>query len=902
MLTLGEENMEKRRKTLILIDGSGFVFRAYYALPRLTTRKGLPTHAVYGFIQMIRKLLDEFDYDYIAVAFDAKGPTYRHKIFEDYKISRPPKPPELDMQWPWIQKVCEALGIPIIEIQGFEADDIIASLARKASKENINVIIVTSDKDMFQLLDGHIKIFRPMKEKLYDRKTFENEYGFQPDLMKDYLALVGDKIDDIPGVKGIGDKTARNLIQKYGNLQSIYKHLDELKPAIRKKLEAHRKEADLSLQLVELSNIPELDIPLENLKRKNPNISELRSLFQELEFYSLLKEYTVDITEVESDYRTVTSLDELSLIDKQLGLKTQFAFALLYEGSTPLRGELIGLALSYEQQKGWYIPLTQGNHLLKAGFSLDAVRPFLQKWFESERFTRIGFNIKSDIHVLRRYGLHIQEPFHDVQLMAYALDPGRPLESIERLAQEILLYRMIALKDLPGKGKSWEDIPLEVQQDFACERADIILQLYECTSAELKKQELSPLWKIYNTIDLPLIPILVHMEAWGIKIDRQGLKKLARDISTRIHRIQNEIFEKVGFVFNLNSSKQLAKVLFETLGLQPIGKTRKTRQYSTRMEVLEELSQHHEVPRLIITYRNLAKSKSTYIDPLLEHADPKTDRVHTTFHIAATATGRLSSSDPNLQNIPIRDEPGDEIRKCFIAEKGWVLISADYSQIELRILAHFSEDERLIRAFQHGEDIHTLTASEVLGIPKENVTANHRRMAKAVNYGIAYGLSAYGLSQQTGMDVHSAQEFIDRYFARYTGVREWIQKLLEKARKTGYVETLFGRRRYIPDLTSPDTQIRQAGERQAINMPIQGTSADLMKKAMMSVFTYLKENGLKTRLLLQIHDELLLESPEHEVYKVVPDIRRIMEDVIELKVPLVVDIHTGSSWYETKHN
>ena len=889
---------ESSRRRLVVIDGSGFVYRAYHALPRLTTRSGFPTGAVFGFLNMLNKVLKDFEFDAVTVAFDTAAPTFRHDIYAEYKQSRPPMPPELARQWPYIKKICEALGVPSLELEGFEADDVIAGLAEAAVQQGYDVLVVTSDKDLFQLASDHIRVYHPLRDRTYDPETFRREYGFPPGRIRDFLALVGDKIDDIPGVRGIGEKTARELVSKYGSLEEIYNHLEEIPTRFRKKLEQGREQAWLSRRLVRLEPPSDLAVDLKDLQRRPPRLGDLVNILKELEFYRNLEQYLADIHEIGPRYERMADDSAWSAFMDRARRTGRVAVACVFEGDHPVRADLVGVALAVEKGHAWVLPAASAPASEPAAGLLDRWRDLRNQ----DRLTFLFYDAKTVLEVLRWDPLLPPDRFEDILLMAYVLDPGRSSLELERLAAEHLLYRMINPADALGKARSWRAVAPPVLVDFLGERADLTLQLAERFMTETDLSRDTPIRRLYDTLEKPLVPVLVRMERAGIQVDVRKLKNLAGRISRDVQTVRQAIFDRVGFEFNLNSSQQLAKVLFEHLQLQPTKKTKKTRRYSTRQEVLEELARVHDVPRLILEYRARAKIKSTFVDALLHFADPRTHRVHTRFNQAVTATGRLSSSDPNLQNIPIRDELGDALRDSFVAPPGRRLVSADYSQIEMRILAHLSEDPGLLEAFRAGWDIHTKTAAEVLGKTPDDVTPRDRRLAKAVNYGIAYGLSAYGLSQQTGMDVHEAQAFIDRYFEKYPRVRAWLEATLRRARETGFVESMFGRRRYIPEINSAEYPVRQAAERQAVNMPVQATAADIMKKAMIDIDRWLREEGLRARIVLQVHDELVLETPEDELAAVMEGVRVRMEQAGDLHVPLEVDIHAGPTWLQAKQD
>ncbi len=850
---------------VFIVDGSSVLYRSFYALPRLTNSAGLPTNAVYGFHNVLRKLVREEKPDYLVVAFDVKGKTVRHELFEQYKAQRKPMPDELQVQVPYVKRLLEALNIPYIEEPRYEADDLMASLAKKLKEQGYEVIIVSSDKDLLQVLDDGIKIYHPGKEKYIDKDSCEEHFGVKPHQVADVLALMGDPVDNIPGVKGIGEKTAKALIRKFGSLEELLQNLDKVPPRQRKAILSHMQDLKLSYQLVKIDKDLPVEVNLEEFRLREPNLEKLLPLLRELEFNSLLKEYIKEGEEA-GEFITLKEQQEIKKALKEI--KGRISLSMDGSDPRPMWAQLLGISFSTVPGKGYYIPLKDNE---------EGVLELLSPIIADEKLPKYGHNLKYNMVVLYKRGLELKNPYMDSMLLSYLLWPEKRSHSLESVALEVL-------------GVQWGRVAR------GGESAEVALKLCDALYPKLKEEGLE---EVYQEIELPLVEVLAHMEFNGVKLDLGKLQALSRELEQELSALEEEIYRKAGVRFNINSPKQLGEVLFEKLRLPLIKKTKKTKGYSTDMEVLRELSSMHEVPGLVLKYRQLAKIKSTYIEPLAGYIHPETGRIHTTYHQTGTATGRLSSSDPNLQNIPIRGELGKKVREAFVAEDGWLLLSADYSQIELRVVAHMSGDEKLIKAFKEGEDIHRATAEEVfadLDLPQDE----KRRRAKIINFSIIYGTSAYSLSKELGVDVHQAADFIRRYFEKYPGVKSYIDRTVAEAKEKGYVRTLFGRKRRIPELRSPNKNIQAAGERIAMNTPIQGTAADIMKKAMIEVYRRIKERGLETKMIMQVHDELVLEVPEDELEEVKGLVKETMEKVVELKVPLVVDLAYGKNWREAK--
>jgi DNA polymerase-1 len=876
---------------LTLIDASGFIFRAYHAIQTLSTSRGIPTNAVYGFTRMLLKTLRELKPTHIALCFDKQSRSGRQEIDPTYKANRPGPPPDLVPQFELIRRVVEVLQVPVLEFAGWEADDVIATLVRAARAQGYRVQVVTGDKDLVQLVDEQVALYDPM----YDRHTGPKEalerFGVPPSQMRDYLALVGDAIDNVAKVPGIGPKTAVELLQEFGDVETLLAKLEQVKkPKVRESLRSHADSLLRSKQLVSARDDLPIETDISQLERRPIHGEEARALFTELEFYKLLQEMPASPQPVVAlrSTRVVRTAEELASLRESL-VRSGAAFVPAYSGR-PATGKLVGLAIALDEDVV-YLPLAhQGENLPLAAFR-DVLGPLLA----DSKVGKDGHDLKTLGNLLGTLNLELAGVRGDVELLSYLLNPSRREHALEDLARERLRLELPpALQTAAGRKEAAslsERFSEEVAEAFGA-RAQAVRRLAPQLWEEVESAQLG---QLARTLELPLVPVLSRMEAFGVRVDLGVLGGISRDVDAQCAAQEAELQRLAGREFNVNSNAQLAQVLYTELKL-PVLKRGKTGP-STDAEVLEKLAEQHPLPRVLLEYRMLSKLKSTYLDALgpLVAID---GRLHTTFHQASTATGRLSSTDPNLQNIPVRTEIGRSIRRAFVADLGWKLLSADYSQIELRILAHIAEDPALVEAFSADEDVHVRTAAEVFGVPADQVSAEQRRVAKMVNFGIAYGLSPYGLATRLDIPQEEAAAIIERYFARYTGIRRYLDETVASARRTGVVETLFGRRRLMEDLHSTNRATAQAAERAAINMPIQGTAADLIKMAMLRIDTGLRERGLRTRMLLQVHDELLLEAPEVELEEASVLVRTAMAGVASLRVPLRVDLGVGQSWAE----
>jgi len=898
---------------LALIDGPNYVFRAFHAIRQLTNSKGLPTNAVFGYVQMLRSVLKELKPTHVAVAFDPKGGTFRNDEYADYKAHRPPMPEELSIQWPYVWEVTKAFRLPLLCIDNYEADDVIATLARQAEQKGWDVTIVSSDKDLMQLVSQRIHMLDTMKARRFDAAAVTEKWGVDPTRLLDLLALAGDASDNIPGVPGIGPKTAAELVSTYGDLESVLAHAHEIRqPRRRERLLSHAEDARLSYRLARLCEQAPVDIALDDLAVQPPNREALARLFGELEFRRLLDEFsdlpsgranTTDHTAATPARTDILVNDEQSLQQLIDALEAASLISVDCE-TTSLHchdADIVGLSFATRAGEGWYVPiahqppdmLAPAPRQLPSADVLAALRPIL----ESEDKKKCGHNLKYDIQVFRRAGIRLAGVRLDSMLLAYCLHPGKYPPSLDNTAADHLGHTCIAYADVVGRGAkriSFAAVPIDRALPYAAEDAEVALRLSRYLRIQLEKEHRL---QRHDDIELPLMHVLADMEWTGARIDRAELECLSREFGARIEALEHQIHDTAGGQFNIHSPKQLGEVLFERLEL-PGGKKTKSGQWATGQEVLESLAESHDVPRLILEVRQLAKLKSTYTDALQKLIHPDTGRVHTSYNQAITTTGRLSSSDPNLQNIPIRSEEGRRIRRAFVAGDGNVLISADYSQIELRLMAHFSGDGGLKAAFAKGLDIHAATAAAVNQVPVDKVTGDMRRHAKIVNFGILYGMSAFGLAKQLGIGREDARAFIDAYFAQYPKVRAFMDETLEKARTQGYVETLLGHRVHVPEINSRNGMQRRYAERTAINAPLQGSAADIIKVAMIRLHQRLSAEATDARMILQVHDELIVECPVRQADKVSDIMRQVMENAIELTVPLTVDIGTGRNWFE----
>lgn len=880
------------KKRLFLIDGNSFCYRAYYAIRHLVNSKGQATNAVYGFVTMLAKVIKDNDPDMFAVAFDLKGPTFRHKKFEEYKIHRKPMPDDLVSQMPYIKRLVEAHNIPIFELQGYEADDVLATIAKNAESHDIETFIVTGDKDALQLVNPHIKVMSTHKEGLvYDAKKVKEAYGVEPEKMIDIMALMGDATDNIPGVPGIGEKTAVELVGEFGSIENLYKHIDKVKSEARKKtLDENEKLAFLSKELAVLDTKVPIKIDFKELELKEPDKIQLFELYKELEFKSLLKDVTPR-DKLKSTYELIKDEKDFKKLVAALGETKEFAFDVETTSEDPVSARLVGISFSWKLGHASYVPVNKY-------FEVDTVIEALKGILEDEKIKKIGQNIKYEYIVLSNYGVKLKGIGFDTMVASYLLNPSKPNHNLDDISLEYLNHKMTTpIEELIGKGKNattMDKVDVNKVSAYCCEDSDVTFRLKKVLEAQISDHDLD---ELCYKVEIPLVEVLAEIEINGVSIDREYLKELSGEMDKKLNKITKKVYELAGEEFNINSPKQLSRILFEKLKLPVIRRTKTG--MSTDEEVLRKLASKHKLPKELIEYRELAKLKSTYVDSLPDLINPETGRVHTSFNQTVTATGRLSSSDPNLQNIPIKTEEGRKIRRAFIpASKDNLILSADYSQIELRILAHLSEDKNLSKAFKEGLDIHSYTASLVFNVKEKDVTSQMRSMAKTVNFGIVYGMSPYGLSQNLGIEVDKAKEFIDAYFERYPDVKAYLEGLVEEARQKGFAATLLGRRRYIPEINSQDVRIRQFAERTAINTPIQGSAADIIKVAMISIQEKISENKMKSRMTLQVHDELVFDMPKGEREELFKIVKEGMERVIKLKVPVEAHMEIGKNWLD----
>ncbi|WP_448906980.1 DNA polymerase I [Haemophilus parahaemolyticus] len=940
---------------LVLVDGSSYLYRAFHAFPPLTNREGEPTGAMYGVVNMLKSLISQVEPSHIAVVFDAKSKTFRDELFEQYKSHRPPMPDELRSQIQPLHAIIKALGIPLISVEGVEADDVIGTLAVQAAKEGKHVLISTGDKDMAQLVNDHIMLINTMNNTLLDREGVIEKYGIPPELVIDWLALQGDSSDNIPGVKGVGEKTALALLQGIGSIKTIYENLDKVAElsfrgakTFAPKLLAEKEMADLSYLLATIKTDVELDVTHDQLTTSPQDRDKLVELFGKYEFKKWLNEVmngtnpvttstkermpnnyaatqavekTESFAKVEIDrskYETVTTETQLTKWIKKIQKEKLVAVDTETNALDVMSAELVGISFGLASGEACYIPLTHkeevseqagqgdlfvestatlGYELVKNQLDLTACLAQLKPILEDEQIKKIGQNIKYDLTVFANHGIEVQGVAFDTMLESYTQNStGR--HNMDDLAERYLGHKTIAFEEIAGKGKNqltFDKIALDVASEYAAEDADVTMKLHQTLFPELEKTP--TLLKLFNEIEMPLVRVLSHIERNGVLIDPQKLLAQSQEIEQRLAEVEAEVHQAAGQEFNLASTKQLQEILFEKLGL-PVKKKTPKGAPSTNEEVLDELAQEgHIVPKLLIEHRGLSKLKSTYTDKLPQMINPKTGRVHTSYHQAVTATGRLSSSDPNLQNIPIRNEEGRRIRQAFIAREGYKIVAADYSQIELRIMAHLAHDEGMLKAFTEGKDIHRSTAAEIFGVSLEEVTNEQRRNAKAINFGLIYGMSEFGLSNQLGISRQEARTYMDAYFNRYPNVLQFMTDIKAKAAEQGYVETLLGRRLYLPEIKSSNGMRRKAAERVAINAPMQGTAADIIKVAMIGIDkAILGDKNIK--MIMQVHDELVFEVKAEMVEHYSQLIKTEMEKAIKLHVPLIADVGVGDNWDE----
>ena len=891
--------MSTNEKTIYLIDGTAYIHRAYHAIRGLSNSKGFPTNAVFGFTRMLLKLMEDRAPQYAGMFFDAKGPTFRHDMYKEYKANRPPMPEDMAVQIPYIKEVTAAFHLPIIEKQGYEADDLIGTMARIAEANGYTVVMVTGDKDFMQLVTEKTVIWDPMKESDLDQQAIREKFGVDPQQMIDVQGLSGDTADNIPGVPGIGQKTAIALIKAHGSMQQLYASLETItKKKQRENLETFKDQAFLSRKLVTIDTEVPLSMDLNDFKVQAPDQKVLIELFKTLEFRQLQQALSDQADLSRKDYQAVIDLDGLTKLISLLEGTELFALDTETTSQNPMLAHLVGLSFAVNPHQAFYIPCNHSYLGAPQQLNLQETLQRLKPVLEDSKIKKIGQNIKYDWMVLLRHGINLEGVVFDTMLASYLLNPSKRAHNLDQIALDFLAHKTISYAEVAGKGKNavpFSQVPLDKAVPYACEDADITLMAKDVLMPQIKELGLD---ELMDTVEMPLVPVLMRMEMTGTRVDVEKLHELSKSFEQHLEALEGSIYGLAGEAFNINSSQQLGRILFEKLQLPVQKKTKKKTGYSTDVNVLTVLADYHELPALILQHRTLAKLKSTYADALIELVNPETGRIHTSYNQTVAATGRLSSSDPNLQNIPIRTEEGREIRKAFVPRKRWYLVSADYSQVELRILAHCSEDEILIKSFLEDEDIHTRTACEVFQVNPEMINADLRRQAKAINFGIIYGMSAFGLSKQLEISQKMAQTYIKNYFERYQGVKRFMEATIAQARETGRTSTLLGRIRILPDITSSNHVVRQAAERTAINTPIQGSAADLIKVAMIQVDSALRQKKLKSAMLLTVHDELVFEVPPEELDDLTRLVGDIMEGVWKLKVPLKVNLNHGRNWDE----
>ena len=890
--------MSEEKDPIILVDGSSYLYRAYHALPPLTTSKNQPTGAIKGVISMIKRVLIDHPDSPLAVVFDAKGKTFRHDMYSEYKANRPPMPEDLVQQIEPIHRIISLMGIKLIMISGVEADDVIGTLAEQARQKRLNTVISTGDKDMTQLVCDNVSVVNTMSGELLDENGVMKKFGVGPELITDYLALIGDKSDNVPGVDKVGPKTAVKWLNEYKNIEGIKKNAESIGGKVGENLRSSLETLDLAHELVKIKIDVPLEIGIEDLAVSEPDVEQLSEVYKELEFNSWLQEAPANKTvksEINSSYVCISTEKSLKELIKKASKAKTIAVDTETTGLDYMDTELVGISLSYQAGEAYYIPLKHDDDSVDQ-IDLDIVLKELRPLLEDSSNKIIGQNIKFDRNVLAKYGVNITSIKNDTMMMSYVLDASATRHNLDALSSYYLNYKTSTFEDVAGKGVkqiTFDKVPIEAATNYAAEDADITLRLYEELNPKLEGED--SLNKLNDEIEIPLIEVLSEMEQNGAILNSKILNSQSKDLESRIKKLEGKAYQLAGEEFNLGSTKQLREIFFEKLKYRIIKKT-PGGQPSTDEKVLAELAEEYELPKVLLEHRTLSKLKSTYTDKLPNQVSQSTGKVHTSFHQAVTTTGRLSSSDPNLQNIPIRTEDGRRIRQAFEPSKGNKFISADYSQIELRVMAHMSKDAGLLQAFQEGEDVHSKTASEVFDVGIKDVTSDLRRNAKAINFGLIYGISAFGLGKQLGISRNLAAEYMAMYFEKYPDVKKYMELTKEFASQNGYVETLFGRRLYLRDINATNAMRRQASERAAINAPVQGTAADIMKIAMINMHKAIKKEKSEAKLILQVHDELILDTPKDEIDKIVSLITDSMMGAANLDVPLEIDIGIGDNW------
>ncbi|MGZ4957802.1 MAG: DNA polymerase I [Methylomonas sp.] len=901
---------------LILVDGSSFLFRAFHALPPLNNAEGVPTNAVYGVSNMLRKLINDYGTPYFAVVFDAPGKTFRHDLYDQYKAHRPQMPDDLRVQIKPLHDLIRSLGLPLIIEDGVEADDVLGCLAQSAARQGFHVIISTGDKDMAQLVNEHITLENTMTNTRMDRQGVEEKFGVKPEQIIDYLALTGDAVDNIPGVPKVGPKTAAKWLQEYGTLDNLIAHADEIKGKIGDNLRESLAQLPISRELTTIRCDVALHYSLEDLKRKEPDIAALKQQLSSLGFTSWLKALNgegskpagvapgttasvkAESQAIEKDYQTIlTPADFDHWLDK-LNQADLFAFDTETTSLNYSEAQIVGVSFAVQAGQAAYVPLAHDYPGVPAQLDRQMVLNALKPLLEDANKPKLGQNLKYDAHVLRNHGIELRGIRHDTMLESYVLNSTASRHNMDDLAKHYLGLDTIHFEDVAGKGAKqigFQEVPIEAAAEYAAEDADITLRLHQTLSEKL---QIHPgLWSLYNEIEVPLIDVLVRIEENGVLIDSDMLAQQSMELANHMIGIEQQAHDLAGSAFNIGSPKQIQEILYDRLKLPVLKKTPKG-QPSTDESVLQELAVNYALPKLILDFRGMSKLKSTYTDKLPQQINARTGRVHTCYQQAVAATGRLSSTEPNLQNIPIKSEEGRKIRQAFIAPPGYKIVAADYSQIELRIMAHLSGDAGLLAAFADGMDVHRATAAEVFEVDVDQVTHDLRRSAKAINFGLIYGMSAFGLAQQLGLPRNQAQAYIDLYFSRYPGVKQYMDNIREQAKQHGYVETIFGRRLYLPEINSRNASLRQYAERTAINAPMQGSAADIIKRAMIGCDAWIRDNGADVKMVMQVHDELVFEVAESELQSSMATICEIMSGAADLEVPLLVEVGSGENWDE----
>ncbi|HSH36259.1 MAG TPA: DNA polymerase I [Schnuerera sp.] len=890
----------EQRKKLIVIDGNSLIHRAFYALPLLSTKDGIYTNGVYGFLTMLYRIKDEYPTDYICVAFDKKGPTFRHKTFDLYKANRQSTPNELSQQFPILKEILAAMKIAQLELDEYEADDIAGTLSKAGEDKGMEVILVTGDKDYLQLASDNTKVLITRKGitelEEFDKEKIIEKYGITPEQFIDLKGLMGDKSDNIPGVPGIGEKTGIKLLKQFGTMENLYDNIDKVGgKKTKESLIENKNTAMISKTLGEIIRNAPIKFTFEELKIEEPNWDELKNIYEALEFNSLLSKLPSDKIEkedlnYETKYIIVKENNYNSIIEK-IEKEKSFCFKFVFEEEHYINSQIIGIGIKIGDDTAYYVDYIEND--------IQLFKDKFKKYFESEKIEKYGHMMKMDIYALLRLNMDIKNIAFDTMIGQYLLNPAQSNYNINELGKEYLKIRGKDLEEILGKGKkkkTFKDLSINTRAEYIASILDIAHGVKEPINQLIEEQKMA---KLYYEVELPLVEVLAHMEYYGFNVNLDVLNQLGDEFQEKLDSLTKEIYDLAGKEFNINSPKQMGEILFDELNLPVIKKTKTG--YSTDAEVLDKLKGQHEIIEKILKYRQMVKLKSTYIDGLINVVDLETNKIHSSFNQTVTNTGRISSTEPNLQNIPIKTEEGRKIRKAFVVgNDNYKLVDADYSQIELRVLAHISKDSKLMEAFYHDEDIHTKTASEVFHIPKDEVTPLMRNRAKAVNFGIVYGISDYGLSKDLNISRKEAKEYIDNYLKNYEMVKKYMDDIIKIGKEKGYVETILNRRRYIPELKSRNYNVRSFGERIAMNTPIQGSAADIIKVAMVKVFKELKKRKLKSKLILQVHDELIVEAHKDEIDEVKNIIKDVMENSIKLDIPLKVDLKIGENWYESK--